>query len=35
MPVKKSGSVRPQRVERAVKTKIKWLLGRHDGAPNF
>ena len=35
MPVKKSGSVRPQRVERAVKTQIQWLLGRHDGAPNF
>ncbi|MDG7008459.1 MAG: cupin domain-containing protein [Nitrososphaerota archaeon] len=35
MPVKKSGSVKPQRVERAVKTQIRWLLDRHDGAPNF
>ena len=35
MPVKKSGSVKPQKVERAVKTEIQWLLDRHDGAPNF
>lgn len=35
MPVKKSGSVKPQKVQRAVKTEIRWLLDRHDGAPNF
>jgi quercetin dioxygenase-like cupin family protein len=35
MPVKKSGSVKPQKVERAVRTEIQWLLDRHDGAPNF
>lgn len=35
MPVKPSGTVKPKKVERAVKTEIEWLVDRHDGAPNF
>jgi len=35
MSVKAAGKVKPQKVERAVKTEIEWLLDRHDGAPNF
>ena len=35
MPVKRAGTVKPQKVERAVKTEIEWLVDRHDGAPNF
>ena len=35
MSVKPAGKVRPQKVERAVKTEIEWLVDRHDGAPNF
>ena len=35
MSVKPAGRARPQKVERAVGTKIAWLLDRHDGAPNF
>ena len=35
MSVKPAGKARPQRVDRAVKTEIEWLVDRHDGAPNF
>ena len=35
MTIKPSGTVKPQKVDRAVKTRIEWLLDRHDGAPNF
>ncbi|MDG6937669.1 MAG: cupin domain-containing protein [Nitrososphaerota archaeon] len=35
MTVKPDGSVKPENVERAVKTEIEWLVDRHDGAPNF
>lgn len=35
MAVKPAGTVKPQRVDRAVKTQIEWLVDRHDGAPNF
>ena len=35
MSVKPKGTVRPQKVDRAVKTEIEWLVDRHDGAPNF
>ncbi len=35
MSVKPAGRVKPQKVDKAVKTKIEWLLDRHDGAPNF
>ena len=35
MSVKQAGRVKPQKVDRAVKTEIEWLLDRHDGAPNF
>ena len=35
MPIKPSGTVTPQKVDRAVKTQIEWLLDRSDGAPNF
>ncbi len=35
MSVKAAGRAKPQKVDRAVKTEIEWLLDRHDGAPNF
>lgn len=35
MTVKPEGTAKPQKVDRAVKTEIEWLLDRHDGAPNF
>lgn len=35
MAVKPAGTVKPQKVDRAVKTQIEWLVDRHDGAPNF
>jgi quercetin dioxygenase-like cupin family protein len=35
MSVKPAGRIKPQKVDRAVKTEIEWLLDRHDGAPNF
>lgn len=35
MPVKPAGSVKPEKVEKAVKTEIEWLVDRRDGAPNF
>ena len=35
MSVKQAGKAKPQKVERAVKTEIEWLVDRHDGAPNF
>jgi quercetin dioxygenase-like cupin family protein len=35
MSVKPAGRVKAQKVDRAVKTEIEWLLDRHDGAPNF
>ena len=35
MSVKPVGRTKPKKVDRAVKTEIEWLLGRHDGAPNF
>jgi quercetin dioxygenase-like cupin family protein len=35
MTIKKAGTVSPQKVDRATKTKIEWLVDRHDGAPNF
>lgn len=35
MSVKLAGSAKPQRVDRAIKTEIEWLMDRHDGAPNF
>lgn len=35
MSVKPEGTVKPQKVEKAVKTEIEWLVDRHDGAPNF
>jgi quercetin dioxygenase-like cupin family protein len=35
MSVKPEGTAKPQKVDRAVKTEIEWLVDRHDGAPNF
>jgi quercetin dioxygenase-like cupin family protein len=35
MSVKPAGKVKPQKVEKAVRTEIEWLVDRHDGAPNF
>ena len=35
MSVKPAGKAKPQKVDRAVKTEIEWLVDRHDGAPNF
>jgi len=35
MSVRQAGKVKPQKVDRAVKTEIEWLLDRHDGVPNF
>ena len=35
MSVKPAGKAKPQKVERAVRTEIAWLLDRHDGAPSF
>ena len=35
MVVKPAGTVKPQKVDRAVKTEIEWLVARHDGAPNI
>ena len=35
MPVKPAGKAKPQKIERAVKAEMAWLLDRHDGAPNF
>jgi quercetin dioxygenase-like cupin family protein len=35
MSLKRAGSIKPQKVEKAVKTQIEWLVDRHDGAPNF
>jgi len=35
MTVKPKGTAKPQKVDKAVKTEIEWLVDRHDGAPNF
>ena len=35
MIVKRAGKVTPQKVDKAVKTEIEWLVDRRDGAPNF
>jgi quercetin dioxygenase-like cupin family protein len=35
MSVKPAGKVKSEKVDRADKTEIEWLLDRHDGAPNF
>jgi quercetin dioxygenase-like cupin family protein len=35
MSVKPAGKVASQKVERAIRTEIAWLVDRHDGAPNF
>jgi quercetin dioxygenase-like cupin family protein len=35
MSVKPAGKAKSEKVDRAVKTEIEWLLDRHDGAPNF
>ena len=35
MSVKQAGKTNPQKVDRAVRTEIEWLVDRHDGAPNF
>jgi quercetin dioxygenase-like cupin family protein len=35
MVVKPEGTVTPQKVEKANKTEIEWLVDRNDGAPNF
>jgi quercetin dioxygenase-like cupin family protein len=35
MSVKPKGTVDRQKVEKAVRTEIEWLVDRHDGAPNF
>lgn len=35
MSVKPAGKAKPQKVDKAVKTEIEWLVDRHDGAPNF
>ena len=35
MSVKPAGRAKPQKVGRAVKAEIEWLVDRHDGAPNF
>jgi quercetin dioxygenase-like cupin family protein len=35
MSIKPEGTVKPQKVDRAVRTEIEWLVDRHDGAPNF
>ena len=35
MSIKAAGTVKPQKVGRAVKTDIEWLVDSHDGATNF
>jgi quercetin dioxygenase-like cupin family protein len=35
MSIKPKGTVKPRKVEKAVKTKIEWLVDRHDGAATF
>jgi quercetin dioxygenase-like cupin family protein len=35
MSIKPEGTVEHQKVDRAVKAEIEWLVDRHDGAPNF
>jgi quercetin dioxygenase-like cupin family protein len=35
MSIKPEGTVKPQKVDRAFKTEIEWLVDRHDGASNF
>jgi quercetin dioxygenase-like cupin family protein len=35
MSVKPKGTADRQKVEKAVRTEIEWLVDRHDGAPNF
>ncbi len=35
MQVKPAGTAKPQKVDRATKTEIEWLVDRHDGAHNF
>lgn len=35
MSVKPRGKTTSQKVEKAVRTEIEWLVDRHDGAPNF
>ncbi len=35
MSIKPAGKAARQKVDRAVKTEIEWLVDRHDGAPNF
>lgn len=35
MSVKPAGRAKPQRVPRAVRAEIEWLVDRSDGAPNF
>jgi quercetin dioxygenase-like cupin family protein len=35
MSVKPAGKVKAQKVDRAVRAEIEWLVDRHDGAPNF
>ncbi len=35
MSVKPASKAKPQKVDKAVKTEIEWLVDRHDGAPNF
>lgn len=35
MYLKRAAKIKPQKVERAVKTEIRWLVDRNDGAPNF
>jgi quercetin dioxygenase-like cupin family protein len=35
MVLKRKGQVVAQPVDKAVGTKIAWLIDRHDGAPNF
>jgi quercetin dioxygenase-like cupin family protein len=35
MSVKPAGKAKPQKVERAAKAEIAWLVDRNDGAPNF
>lgn len=35
MSVKPAGKASPQKVEKAVRTEVDWLVDRHDGAANF
>jgi len=33
--IRRSGEVEPEKPERTTGTELRWLVSRHDGAPNF